>query len=266
MNSLRAIGSTGEPWNPAPWTWTSERVGRGRCPIVNYSGGTEIGGGIISSTTIHPQKPASFQGPVPGIPADVVDGDGNSVRGEVGELVIRGPWVGMTNGFLDDPERYLDTYWKAIPGMWTHGDWAYVDDEGFWYILGRSDDTMNIAGKRVGPAELESAAVAHPAVQEAAAIGVPDDTKGTESVVFAILRSEGRDTPGIESQISDTIADHLGRPLRPKQVVVVDDLPRTRNAKIMRRVLRARYLGESDLGDLSALENPDAVEAIQPQN
>ncbi|MFW6074121.1 MAG: AMP-binding protein, partial [Chloroflexota bacterium] len=234
MESLRAIGSTGEPWNPAPWRWTSKHVGRGRCPIVNYSGGTEIGGGIISSTTIHPQKPASFHGPIPGVPADVADPHGNSVRGDVGELIIRGPWVGMTAGFLDDPERYLNTYWRSIPGVWTHGDWAFVDDEGFWYILGRSDDTLNIAGKRIGPAELESAAVAHPAVQEAAAIGVPDDVKGTAAVVFAILKDAYREDDGIESEISDLIADQLGRPLRPKSVVIVDDLPRTRNAKIMR--------------------------------
>lgn len=264
MESLRAIGSTGEPWNPGPWMWTLDKVGRRRCPIINYSGGTEIGGGIIGSTTIHPQKPASFTGPVVGVPADVVDAQGRSVRGEVGELIIRGPWVGMTNGFLNDPGRYLETYWSQIPGVWTHGDWAYVDDDGFWYILGRSDDTMNVAGKRIGPAEIESAAVAHPAVQEAAAIGVPHEVKG-EAIVIFVIPTEGVDfSDALGQEVRDLVASHLGRPLRPELVIPVQDLPRTRNAKIMRRVIRSKYLGRSDLGDLSALENPEAVEAIQP--
>lgn len=264
MPTLRAIGSTGEPWNPGPWLWTSEKVGKGRCPIVNYSGGTEISGGVLSSTTIHPQKPASFTGPVVGVPADVVDPQGNPVRGQVGELVIRGPWVGMTNGFLDDPERYLNSYWRTIPGLWVHGDWALIDDDGYWYILGRSDDTMNIAGKRVGPAEIESAAVMHAAVSETAVVGVPHPIKGEVAVVFAILVPGNAGSRALEAEILDTIADQLGRPLRPEAVVFVDDLPRTRNAKILRRVIRGRYLGEANLGDLSALENPEAVEAIQP--
>ena len=262
MNSLRAIGSTGEPWNPGPWRWTHDVVGRKRCPIINYSGGTEIGGGIIVADANMPQKPASFSGPVIGMDADVVDRDGNPVRGEVGELVIRSPWVGMTSGFLDDPERYVDTYWSQIPGAWVHGDWAYIDDDGYWYVLGRSDDTMNIAGKRVGPAEIESAAVSHPAVQEAAAIGVPHSVKGEAATVFIILRPEFDPIDQLETEILDDIAAHLGRPLRPERVVFVGDLPRTRNAKIMRRVLRGHYLGHDSLGDLSALENPEALESI----
>ncbi len=267
MPSLNAIGSTGEPWNPDPWIWTLEKVGKGRCPIINYSGGTEIGGGIISSTTIHPLKPCSFVGPIPGVPADVVDESGQSVRQAVGELAIRGPWVGMTNGFWKDPERYLDTYWSRFDDIWIHGDWSYIDDDGYWYILGRSDDTMNIAGKRVGPAEVESAAVAHPAVQEAAAIGVPHEIKGESIVVFVVLNPDaatGMDEESLSEEILDGISSQLGRPLRPERIVVVDDLPRTRNAKIMRRLIRGRYLNESDLGDLSALENPSAIEAIIP--
>lgn len=264
MPSLRAIGSTGEPWNPGPWMWTLEQVGRGRCPIVNYSGGTEISGGIVASTTIHPLKPCSFVGAVPGIPADVVDEHGRPVRGRVGELVIRGPWVGMTSGFWQDRERYIDAYWSKLPGLWVHGDWSLIDDDGFWFVLGRSDDTLNIAGKRVGPAELESAAVAHPAVQEAAAIGVPHDVKGEESVIFAILAPDFAPSEELERAVLDTVAEQLGRPLRPERVVFVRDLPKTRNAKIMRRVIRARYLGRDDLGDLSALENPEAVEEIEP--
>jgi acetyl-CoA synthetase len=262
MPTLRAIGSTGEPWNPGPWRWTFDNVGKGRCPIVNYSGGTEISGGIVAATTIHPQKPCAFTGPVPGVPADVADDSGAPVRGAVGELVIRGPWVGMTNGFWRDRQRYLDAYWSRIPGLWVHGDWALVDDDGYWYILGRSDDTLKVAGKRVGPAEIESAAVAHPAVQEAAAIGVPHAIKGEAIIVFAILKPGHEATEPLRAAIRDTVAQHLGRPLTPDRVLFVADLPKTRNAKIMRRVIRARYLGASDLGDLSSLENPAAVEEI----
>ena len=265
MESLRAIGSTGEPWNPGPWRWAHDIVGRKRCPIVNYSGGTEISGGIIVADANQPQKPAAFSGPVIGMNADVVDEVGNPVRGQVGELVIRSPWVGMTNGFLDDPDRYLETYWSKIPGVWVHGDWAYIDDDGYWYILGRSDDTMNIAGKRVGPAEIESAAVAHPAVQEAAAIGTPHPVKGESATLFVILRPGVEPFESLGNEILDTVAEHLGRPLRPDRVLMVDDLPRTRNAKIMRRVLKAHYLGTPP-GDLSALENPESLRSIRPTN
>jgi acetyl-CoA synthetase len=261
MPSLRAIGSTGEPWNPEPWHWTMKNVGRNRCPIVNYSGGTEIGGGIIGASTIHPQKACSFSGPVPGIVADVVDPLGKSLRGEVGELVIRAPWVGMTSGFWNDRERYLETYWSKIPGVWVHGDWSLIDSDGFWYILGRSDDTLNVAGKRVGPAEVESAAVAHPAVREAAAIGVPHDVKGEAIVVFAILNDGFQPGDALQEEVLSAIAGQLGRPLRPLAFHAVNDLPKTRNAKIMRRVIRAAYLGR-DAGDLTALENPEAVDEI----
>jgi acetyl-CoA synthetase len=264
LSTLRVFGSTGEPWNPGPWRWLFEIPGGSRCPIINYSGGTEISGGIVGCVTIKPQKPCAFTGPVPGMAADVLDAEGRPVRGEVGELVLRGPWVGMTNGFWRDPDRYLATYWSQWAGIWVHGDWAMVDDDGFWYILGRSDDTIKVAGKRLGPAEVESAAVAHPAVQEAAAIGVPDELKGEKVVVFAILRPGIEPDERLRGEILDVITGQLGRPLRPDSVQFVHDLPRTRNAKIMRRVIRARYLGRSDLGDLSALENPAAVEEIVP--
>src|SRR6185437_9748199 len=178
LSSLRVLGSTGEPWNPEPWWWLFRVVGGERCPIVNYSGGTEISGGIVGGSTIAPLKPCAFAGAIPGMDADVVDEHGGSVRGAVGELVIRQPWVGMTRGFWKDPERYLETYWSRWPGVWVHGDWASIDEDGAWYIHGRSDDTIKLAGKRVGPAEVESAAVAHPAVREAVAIGVPHPVKG----------------------------------------------------------------------------------------
>jgi len=262
LPTLTTLGSTGEPWNPGPWLWTFNNVGKGRCPIVNYSGGTEISGGIVASTTIHPQKPCSFNGAVPGVPADVVDEEGRSVRNAVGELVIRGPWVGMTSGFWRDRERYESTYWSKMPGTWVHGDWAMVDDDGFWYILGRSDDTLNIAGKRIGPAEIESAAVAHPLVQEAAAIGVPHEIKGEAIVVFVILTPGAEESEELRAEIRATVADHVGKPLQPDRVLFVDDLPKTRNAKIMRRVIRGRYLDLRDLGDLSSLENVAAVDGI----
>ena len=161
-SSLRVLGSTGEPWNPEPWWWFFREVGEGRCPIINYSGGTEVSGGIVGGNVLGPIKPASFSGPCIGTAADVVSEDGTPVRGKVGELVIRAPLPGMTRGFWGDRERYEATYWWRWPGLWVHGDWASVDADGFWYIHGRSDDTLKIAGKRVGPAEVESAAVAHP--------------------------------------------------------------------------------------------------------
>jgi acetyl-CoA synthetase len=193
----------------------------------------------------------------------VADAHGRSLHGAVGELVIRQPWPGMTRGFWRDPEKYLATYWNRFPNVWVHGDWARIDDDGFWFIEGRSDDTLKVAGKRVGPAEVESAATAHMAVLEAAAIGVPHKIKGEAIVVFVVLRP-GRDgTDALAREIGDSIAEKLGRPLRPEAVRFVTDLPKTRNAKILRRVIRGAYLGQSDLGDLSALENPAAVENIR---
>jgi acetyl-CoA synthetase len=255
------LGSTGEPWNPEPWRWFFEKIGGGRCPIINYSGGTEIAGGIIGCFTILPLKPCCFSGPVPGMAADVVDEVGNPVRGEVGELIIRQPWPGMTRGFWQDPDRYIETYWSRLPETWVHGDWAYVDDEGFWFIQGRSDDTIKIAGKRLGPAEVESVAVSHPAVSEAAAIGVPHELKGEGLVVFAILRPEYQPAEMLRDELTELIVQQLGKPLRPEAVKFVLDLPKTRNAKIMRRIIRARYLGR-ELGDVTSLENPAAVEEI----
>jgi acetyl-CoA synthetase len=263
LSSLRAFGSTGEPWNPDPWWWLYQVAGGERCPILNYSGGTEISGGIVGGFTIAPSRPCAFAGPVPGIAADVVDERGEPVRGAVGELIIRQPWVGMTNGFWQDPQRYLDTYWSRWPDVWVHGDWARVDDDGSWFILGRSDDTIKLAGKRVGPAEVESAAVAHPAVAEAAAIGVPDEVKGEALVVLVVLRTGHRAGGPLREAIRAVVAEQLGRALRPEEVRFVAELPRTRNAKILRRVVKGAYLGRDDLGDLSALENPSAIDAIR---
>jgi acetyl-CoA synthetase len=261
-SSLRVLGSTGEPWNPEPWWWYFREVGEGRCPVVNYSGGTEVSGGIVGGNVVGPIKPASFSGPCIGTAGDVVNDAGEPVRGRVGELVIRAPMPGMTRGFWRDPDRYEEAYWARWPGLWAHGDWAEIDADGFWYIHGRSDDTLKVAGKRVGPAEVESAAVGHPSVLEAAAIGIPHDIKGEAIVVLCVLRPGEADDDGLRAAIASTVAGDLGKPLKPEVVAIVRALPKTRSGKVMRRVIRAAWLG-LDPGDLSALDDPAAVEAIR---
>jgi len=259
LSSLRAVTTTGEPWNRGPYDWLDEHVcGRGRIPIVNISGGTEVGACFLSVTPMAPTKPCSLGFPALGMDMDVLDESGAPVRGEVGELVCRNAWPGMTRGIWGDPERYLDTYWRRFPGVWTHGDWASVDEDGYWFLHGRSDDTLNVAGKRIGPAELESAAVNHPAVAEAAAIGVPHEVKGEVPWLFCVLR------PGAEAsaeEVSRAVTDELGKSFRPERILFVSSLPRTRSAKIVRRAVRARALGQ-DPGDLSTLENPESLEEI----
>ncbi|HEY8870685.1 MAG TPA: AMP-binding protein [Candidatus Limnocylindrales bacterium] len=261
-SSLRVLGSTGEPWNPDPWWWYFREVGEGRCPVVNYSGGTEVSGGIVAGNLLTPIRPTSFGGPNVGVAADVVDAGGNPVRGEVGELVIRQPLPGMTRGFWNDPERYLETYWSRFRGVWVHGDWALVDDAGYWYIQGRSDDTLKVAGKRVGPSEVESAAGSHPAVLEAAAVGIPHDVKGESIAVFCVLRRGETDDPRLRAAISAAVVRELGKALKPDVVAVIPALPKTRSGKVMRRVVRAAYLG-LDPGDLSALDDPSTLAAIR---
>ncbi|HVM30678.1 MAG TPA: AMP-binding protein [Candidatus Limnocylindrales bacterium] len=262
LTSLRVLGSTGEPWNPESWWWFFREVGANRLPLVNYSGGTEVSGGIVSGNLLTPIKPCSFGGPSVGTAADVIDSSGRSVRGQVGELAVRQPLPGMTRGFWQDAQRYLDTYWARVPGTWVHGDWALVDEDGYWFIQGRSDDTLKVAGKRVGPAEVESAAVAHPAVLEAAAVGIPHEVKGEAIVIFCRLRPGEADDADLRRSIADKVVEQMGKALRPEAVHVVPELPRTRSGKVMRRVARAAYLG-ADPGDLSALENPPAIEAIR---
>jgi acetyl-CoA synthetase len=258
-STLRVLGSTGEPWDEKSWRWCFEHLGGSRLPLINYSGGTEVSGGILGGNVLSPLKPCAFAGPVPGIAADVVDEHGNSIRERTGELVIRQPWIGMTRGFWKDPDRYVETYWSKIPGVWVHGDWARVDHDGSWYVLGRSDDTIKVAGKRIAPAEIESVLSRHPAVASAAAIGVPDPMRGQSIVCFCVKRPES----DVEQQaLSDLVVEALGRSARPRAIRFVGDLPRTRNGKVMRRLVRAAFLGE-DVGDTSALENPDALRAIR---
>ena len=262
LSSLRKFASTGEPWNPDPWMWLFQNVGRGKLPIINYSGGTEISGGIVMGNVLTPMKPCAFSGPLPGMAADVADENGKSVRGRVGELVIREPWIGMTRGFWRDPQRYIESYWSRWPDVWVHGDWAAIDEDGLWYILGRSDDTIKIAGKRVGPAEVESILVAHPQVSEAAAVGVPDPIKGEALVCFCVLRKGVNGNVDLAAELKGNVARDLGKALAPHDVIFVADIPKTRNAKVMRRVARAAYLGEQ-LGDTSALDNPASLEEIR---
>jgi acetyl-CoA synthetase len=262
MSSLRVLGSSGEPWNVDPWLWFLEQVGHGRCPIINYSGGTEVSGGILAGNMLTPLNPCAFAGPCPGMDADVLDENGNSVRGQVGELVVRSPWPGMTRGFWGDRERYLETYWSRWPNIWVHGDWAEVADDGLWYIRGRSDDTIKVAGKRLGPSEVESALVAHPDVAEAAAIGVPDSLKGEALVCFVVLRSGVADSAELRGALADLVTVEMGKALKPKAVLVIAELPKTRNAKVLRRIVRSVYLG-NDPGDLSSLENHTALAALE---
>ncbi len=286
LSSLRAFASTGEPWNPEPWRWLFEVVGDSKLPIINYSGGTEISGGILMNNPLVPIKPCGFSAPCLGIDADILDENGESVEnGKVGELAIKKTWLGMAQGFWNEPERYLETYWQRFENIWVHGDFAMKDADGHWFILGRSDDTLKVAGKRVGPAEVESILVGHELVAEAAVIGVPDEIKGTAMIAFCVLK-RGADTlsamsatrennlenptTGLLTQeeadrvsalLKQLIAKEMGKPLQPNRIHFVSALPKTRNGKVMRRVIRAAYLGE-DAGDLSALENPKSVEEI----
>jgi acetyl-CoA synthetase len=262
LSTLRILGSTGEPWNPTPWTWYFERVGGGRCPLINFSGGTEVGACLLSPTPITPLKPCTLGGPSLGMDVEVFDHDGRPVRGMVGELVCRKPWPSMTRGLWnDDTNRYEKTYWSRWPGVWVHGDWASIDEDGLWFLHGRSDDTIKVAGKRIGPAEIESALVGHPLVAEAAAVGLPDTIKGEAVRAFVVLRPGVESSPELEQELRDLVGSVLGRSFVPDSVAVVADLPRTRSGKILRRALRARLLGE-DPGDLSSLENPRALEAL----
>lgn len=262
LSAIKCFASTGEPWNPDPWLWLFNVVGEGQRPIINYSGGTEIAGGILMGNPILPLKPAAFAAACPGMAADVIDENGRPVRNEVGELAIRAPWVGMTRGFWGDPQRYLDAYWSRLPNVWIHGDWAAIDGDGMWYILGRSDDTIKVAGKRLGPAEVESVLVNHEAVAEAAAIGVPHDIKGSEVVCFCVLAPGHTPSDTLREALRAKVAEAMGKPLAPKEIWFVSDIPKTRNAKVMRRIIRSAYLGQ-DPGDTSSLVNPEAIKEIR---
>jgi acetyl-CoA synthetase len=259
LASLRVIGSTGEPWNPEPYEWLARDVGGGRLPIINISGGTEVGACFLAPYPIESIRSCSLGGPCLGMDVDVFDPAGKPLRGEVGELVCKSPWPAMTRGVWGDRDRYLASYWSTYPGVWRHGDWARIDADGQWFLYGRSDEAINLAGKRLGPAEVESILVAHPAVAEAGAVGVPDPVKGEALWVFWVAAGDGGDC---SPELAALVAAELGRPFKPARVIRVAALPKTRSAKILRRALRALASG-ADPGDLSSVENPDSLPAIR---
>jgi acetyl-CoA synthetase len=261
LSHLRFFASSGEPWDPASWWWLFKGVRETPVPIINYSGGTEIAGGILSNHPLAPMKPCGMAAPCPGIAADIVDENGSSIHSGVGELAIRRPWIGQARGFWNDDSRYLESYWLRVPGLWMHGDWAEQDADGCWFIHGRSDDTLKISGKRVGPAEVESILMSHPEVTEAAVIGIPDAKKGTALVGICV----GAHNDALGAVLKDYVARELGRPLRPERIHFVSALPKTRNGKTVRRAIRSAYLHEH-AGDLSALENTAALDEIEKLN
>ncbi len=258
FDSLRLLGSTGEPWDETSYMWFFERIGKRRCPIINISGGTEITGSFLFPLPIQPLKPCTLGGPAPGMATEVVDEAGIPVRGRMGYLVCTKPAPSMTRGVWGNPQRYLDAYWSRWPGWWNHGDWASVDQDGCWFLHGRADESMNVAGRKVGPAEVEDALIDHPAVSEAGVIGVPDEVKGEAIVAFVVLKAPAR-----AEELSDHVAKVLGPAFRPRAVEAVAELPKTQSGKIVRRLMRQSYLGEP-LGDISTVQNPGALRGIRP--
>jgi acetyl-CoA synthetase len=260
LRTLRTIGATGEPMSPEAYVWLAERVGEGRCPIINISGGTEVGGAFLAPLPIQELKVSSLGGPGLGMDVGIVDEEGNEVEpGEVGQLVCRASWPAMTMGLWKDPARFLETYWRVLPGVWVHGDWASVDADGQWFLHGRSDDTLNIAGQRIGPTEIEAALIAEGGVADAAAIPVPHEIKGEELWCFAVP-SGGTELD--TDALAAGVAARVGKPFKPSRIVIVETLPRTKTGKTLRRVVRAVALGK-DPGDLSTLEDEGAIEALR---
>jgi acetyl-CoA synthetase len=266
LSSIRTIGSTGEPWDPDSYEWLARDVLGGRVPIINFSGGTEVGGSFLCPYPVEEIRSCSLGGPALGMEVDVVDDAAEPLRGSVGELVCRQPWPAMTRGVWNDPDgqRYREAYWSTFPGLWRHGDYALVDEEGSWFILGRSDDVMNVAGKRVAPAEIESVLATDGAVSESAVIGVPDATKGEAVWAFYVARADAEDDSVVSERLRGLVAAEVGKPFAPSRVIRVEQLPKTRSAKILRRAVRAAAL-DTDPGDLSGAENPAAVDQIRAQ-
>ena len=264
FSSLRITAATGEPWTPDAWNWFCAHVGKDSVPLLNYSGGTEIGGGIVAGTVLHKNlKPCAFGGPIPGMGAIIVDEAGQRVSaGQVGELALTVPSIGLTRGFWRDPQRYFESYWSTVPDMWVHGDFASIDKDGMWFIHGRSDDTIKIAGKRTGPAEVEAALLATGKVAEAAAVGLPDAIKGSAVVCVCVAARNVIPDETLIAQLKKSVAAALGSSFRPKRILFVADLPKTRNGKIMRRLVRSVLQGEA-AGDLSGLLNPEALDDLR---
>jgi acetyl-CoA synthetase len=264
LSRLRILASTGEPWDPESWRWLFEEVGRGRLPIINITGGTEVGACLLSAFPTTPLKPCALVGPSLGMAVDVYDQDGNPLgSGQgVGELVCTKPWPAMTRGIWGDPERYLATYWSRWPDVWVHGDWASIDEDGDWFLHGRSDDTIKVAGKRLGPAEVESILNGHEAVSESAAVGIPHAVKGEVILCFVVTRPGCRGDAALGAELCGLVAEALGKSFQPEAVRFVEELPKTRSGKILRRVIHRVATGQ-DPGDLSTIENLGAIEAVR---
>jgi acetyl-CoA synthetase len=260
LDSLRLLITAGEVIDPEHFAWFFETFGDGRLPVINYTGGTEASGALLANVPVRPIKPCGFNTASPGVDAFVGDAEGGRIAEGVGELVVKAPFIGMTDGFWGAPDQYLESYWSQRPGLWSHGDLVAVDADGHFFVLGRADDTLKIAGKRVGPAEVEALLLELPQVREAAAVGLPDTIKGQRLVVCLV--AEPAAASGLAELAARRIEGALGKPFRPAAVHLVNELPRTRNGKLLRRVVRNVYLGLPP-GDLSALENPSAIEALQ---
>jgi acetyl-CoA synthetase len=258
LSSLRILGSTGEPWDPESWQWFLEEVGGGDAPIINISGGTEICGCFLMPMPINDLKPCTLGGPGLGMDIDIVDSDGDSIRDthERGFLVARDSCPSMTKSLWSGDERYLEEYWSSWDDLWDHGDWAQMDDDGFWFLHGRADDALNVAGRKVGPAEVEGALMEHDAVNQAAAVGAPDDTTGTAVVTYVVLEDGYTESDALRDELRAVVGEELGKPFRPREV------PKTQSGKIIRRAIESVYRGE-DLGDMSSIENPDALDEVE---
>jgi acetyl-CoA synthetase len=263
LSALRVAVSGGEAWTEAPWRWFFEHVCKRKLPFLNIVGGTEVGGCNLTGTPHHPLRPGSFGMRGLGVGADIVDDSGKPVGpGQVGELVLRNPNIGFTKSLWRDDARYLESYWNTIPGLWVHGDFAMRDEDGLYYILGRSDDTIKVSGKRTGPSEIETLLTGTGKVSEAAVIGVPDELKGSAIVCVCVPMPGVAADAALEQELSAAVVSGMGTSYRPREVLLVSDLPKTRNMKIMRRVVRAVIRGDNP-GDLSSLVNPEAVTELQ---
>jgi len=264
LSSLRLLGSTGEPWDPESWQWFFEHVGGGDTPIINISGGTEICGCFLMPMPIQPLEPCTLGGPGLGMDIDIVDGEGDSIREshERGYLVARDSCPSMTKSLWSGDDRYRREYWSTWEDRWDHGDWAQMDEDGLWFLHGRADDALNVAGRKVGPAEVEGAAMDHPSVNQAAAVGVPDETTGTAVVLYVVPEAGDDEDDALREEVRETVGAELGKPFRPREVLFVDRFPKTQSGKIIRRAIQSVYTGE-DFGDLSSIDDPDALAAVE---
>ena len=259
LDTLQNIPTTGEPLDEDSWWWLFEKVGNKKIPIMNLSGGTEIGGAMLSVFPGMKLKPSTVGIPVPGMDLDIVDEDGNQIRGNNGYLIIKQPWPAMTRGLLNDDERYLETYWSKFENIWFHGDYVLADEDNLWYMKGRADDVINVSGHRMSTSEIEHTVISHKKISDAASISIPDELTGEAIVVFFV--PENKNEINLEADIVEHINKKIGKIAKPKLIFQLSDLPKTRTGKIMRRLLKAKLIG-NPLGDLSSLENPDILKEI----